>query len=93
VPPPWSLRARQSRRRFFVTDARAAKAVKLAAHNGLSWEIINDWPEFQSYCGRELYKQIIDVQNAQILSGSGGKHRHQRHGRSANWAAKRPFPK
>lgn len=55
----------------FETDALTADAVKLAAHNGLSWEIISDWPAFQSYCGTELYRQIIDVENAQLLSGSG----------------------
>jgi HK97 family phage major capsid protein len=48
----------------FNTDALTAHAVKLAAHNGLSWEIVNDWPSFQSHCGSELYKQIIDVENA-----------------------------
>ena len=33
----------------FNTDALTATAVKLAANNGLSWEIINDWPAFQAY--------------------------------------------
>jgi hypothetical protein len=55
----------------FNTNALTAAAVKLAAHNGLSWEIINDWPAFQSYAGTELYRQIIDVENSQLLSGSG----------------------
>ena len=55
----------------FVTDALTELAVKLAAHNGLSWEIVNDFPSFQSYCGAELYKQIIDIENEQLLSGDG----------------------
>jgi HK97 family phage major capsid protein len=55
----------------FHTDQITEPARKLAAHNGLSWEIINDWPAFQSYCGGELYKQIIDVENDQILNGTG----------------------
>src|SRR5262249_52048569 len=36
-----------------------------------SYEIINDFVVFQSYCGTELYKQIIDVENAQLIAGSG----------------------
>jgi HK97 family phage major capsid protein len=55
----------------FNTDALTAAAVKLAANNGLSWEIINDWPAFQTYAGTELYRQIIDVEAQQLLSGSG----------------------
>ena len=55
----------------FNTDQITKPAVKLAAHNGLSWEIINDWPAFQSYCGTELYKQIIDTENDQLLNGDG----------------------
>ena len=56
---------------IFNTNALTAEAVKLAANNGLSWEIIADWPAFQSYCGTELYRQIVDVENQQLLSGSG----------------------
>ena len=55
----------------FNVDQVTAAAVKLAAHNGLSWEIIQDWPAFQSYCGTELYKQVIDTENAQLLEGDG----------------------
>ena len=55
----------------FVTDQLTLLAIKLAAHNALSWEVISDWPSFQSYCGTELYRQIIDAENEQILSGDG----------------------
>ena len=55
----------------FVTDQLTLPAIKLAAHNALSWEVISDWPSFQSYCGTELYRQIIDAENEQILSGDG----------------------
>jgi len=40
----------------FNVDQLTATAVKLACHNALSYEIIADWPAFQSYCGAELYK-------------------------------------
>ncbi len=53
----------------FNTDALTATAAKIAAHNGLSWEIINDWPSFQSYAGTELYKQIIDAENLSLIQG------------------------
>lgn len=52
------------------TDALTATAVKLAAHTGLSWEIINDWPSFHSYAGTELYKQIIDLENNTLIQGA-----------------------
>jgi HK97 family phage major capsid protein len=54
---------------IFNTDALTATAVKIAANNGLSWEIIQDWPAFQSYAGTELYKQIIDIENLELLQG------------------------
>ncbi|WP_156763085.1 phage major capsid protein [Mycobacterium sp. E787] len=52
---------------IFETDALTATAVKLAANNGLSWEVINDWPAFRSYCGAELYRRVIDIENYQLL--------------------------
>jgi HK97 family phage major capsid protein len=57
---------------IFNTDALTATAVKLAANNGLSWEIINDWPAFQSYAGTELYRQLIDLENLELLQGDAG---------------------
>ncbi|ORB47781.1 hypothetical protein BST42_27045 [Mycolicibacterium rhodesiae] len=57
---------------IFNVDSLTATAVKLAAHNGLSWEIINDWPAFQSYCGTELYRQLIDVENEELIQGNAG---------------------
>jgi HK97 family phage major capsid protein len=55
----------------FVTDALTEPAVKIAGHVGLSYEIINDFESFQQYAGAELYRQIIDQENQQLLSGSG----------------------
>ena len=56
----------------FNTDALTATAVKLAANNGLSWEIISDWPAFQSYANVELYRQIVDLENELLVSGNSG---------------------
>lgn len=57
---------------IFNTDALTATAVKLAANNGLSWEIINDWPAFQSYANVELYRQLVDLENSLLISGNSG---------------------
>jgi HK97 family phage major capsid protein len=53
----------------FQADALTKAAVKLAAHVGLTYEIITDFVAFQQYAGQELYKQIIDCENAEILAG------------------------
>lgn len=55
----------------FETDTVTAAAVKIAANNGLSWEVINDWPAFQTYCGTDLYKRVVDAENDQLLNGDG----------------------
>jgi HK97 family phage major capsid protein len=51
------------------TDALTATAVKLAAHSGISWEIINDFEAFHSYANTELYKQLIDLENDTLIQG------------------------
>jgi HK97 family phage major capsid protein len=51
------------------TDALTAHATKLAAHTAVSYEVINDFEAFSQYAGAELYKQIIDVENLELLLG------------------------
>jgi HK97 family phage major capsid protein len=48
-----------------------ATAVKLAGHLALSREIYDDWDAFSNYALIELQKQVIDVENTQLLSGAG----------------------
>lgn len=48
-----------------------ATAVKIAAHFGLSYETIADFPAFQSYAQTEVIRQVMDIENAQLLSGTG----------------------
>jgi HK97 family phage major capsid protein len=49
-----------------------ATAVKLAGHLALSREIIDDWDAFYQYAvGQELFRQVIDTENNQILNGAG----------------------
>jgi HK97 family phage major capsid protein len=45
--------------------------VKLAAHLALSREIYSDWDAFSNYALQELQRQVIDVENLQLLSGDG----------------------
>lgn len=53
------------------TTAQTLTAVKLAAHVGISYESIADYPAFYGYAQAEVMRQICDVENAQLLSGSG----------------------
>jgi HK97 family phage major capsid protein len=55
----------------FVTASQTLTAIKLAAHFGISHETLQDFTNFQSYAVVELLRAIEDVENAQLLSGSG----------------------
>ncbi|MCV7422992.1 phage major capsid protein [Mycobacterium yunnanensis] len=46
-------------------------AVKLAAHVGISYETLSDFPAFLGYAEIELTRQLQDVENTELLSGSG----------------------
>ena len=54
-----------------VVDKLVLPAVKLAAHLALSQEIYADWTAFSQYAITELQQQVIDVENAEILTGDG----------------------
>jgi HK97 family phage major capsid protein len=45
--------------------------VKLAANTAVSWETISDYDRFVSYMTMEMPLQVVDVENAQLLYGSG----------------------
>lgn len=53
------------------TTSATATPIKLAAHIGISYESASDFPAFTGYAQNEMVRQIQDVENAQILSGSG----------------------
>jgi HK97 family phage major capsid protein len=55
----------------FVTDALTEPAIKIAGNVGVSYEIAADFEAFQQYCGAELFRRVIDVENQQLLSGTG----------------------
>jgi HK97 family phage major capsid protein len=54
-----------------VTDALTEAARKIAAHVGVSYEIAADFLAFQQYAIGELQAQIIDAENAQLLTATG----------------------
>jgi HK97 family phage major capsid protein len=54
-----------------VTDALTEAARKIAAHVGISYEIAADFVAFQQYAIGELVAQIIDQENAQLLTATG----------------------
>jgi HK97 family phage major capsid protein len=53
------------------TSSITLTAVKIAAHLGISYETLMDFSNFQSYAQTEMLAQLQDVENAQLLSGSG----------------------
>jgi HK97 family phage major capsid protein len=47
-------------------------ALKLAVHAGISWESINDFDAFTTAVRTELMRKVIDVENQQLVYGTGG---------------------
>jgi HK97 family phage major capsid protein len=52
-------------------SSQTATAIKLAVHTGISHETLSDWNQWLSYVETELYRQMTDVENTQLLNGSG----------------------
>ena len=53
------------------TDLITEPARKLAAHTATSTEIAQDWPSWNAYVVGELAAQIVDLENNQLLNGTG----------------------
>jgi HK97 family phage major capsid protein len=49
-----------------------ATLVKIAGHVGVSYEIIEDFSNFLSYVQTELYREVIDQENLNLIGGPGG---------------------
>jgi HK97 family phage major capsid protein len=47
-------------------------ALKLAVHAGISWENLQDYDAFTAAVQNELMKQVIDLENHQLVYGTGG---------------------
>jgi HK97 family phage major capsid protein len=52
-------------------DKLVATAQKIAAHTAVSYETLSDWAPFVGYVQGELFRQIIDVENGELLNGAG----------------------
>jgi HK97 family phage major capsid protein len=48
-----------------------ATAVKLAMHTGISYETLADFPTWLGYVTNECFRQLMDLENAQLLYGNG----------------------
>lgn len=46
-------------------------AQKLALNTGISYESLMDWPQWQGYVVGEAMRQLMDLENSQLLSGNG----------------------
>lgn len=46
-------------------------AQKIAMHTGISYESLADWPQWLSYVQGECFRQIMDKENSQLLTGDG----------------------
>jgi HK97 family phage major capsid protein len=55
----------------FTIDHVIASVQKIAAHAGISWESLRDYDVFTQYLQQELLRQVIDVENAELLNGDG----------------------
>lgn len=55
----------------FNTAPQTATPQKIAAHFALSWETMQDWSNFSEYSLGEITRQVINVENAELLSGAG----------------------
>lgn len=55
----------------FNTDKIVATAQKLAAHTGISWESLSDWDGFNDYVQNEITRQVVNVENAELIAGDG----------------------
>jgi HK97 family phage major capsid protein len=47
-------------------------AQKIAATFGLSWEVTRDFPALIGYCQGEIFKSVIDIENAALINGTTG---------------------
>jgi HK97 family phage major capsid protein len=54
-----------------VTDKVILPMQKLAAHTGISWESLTDYPAFQEYVTGEVFREVVNVENNELLNGDG----------------------
>ena len=57
-----------------VLDKLTATAQKIAAHIGCSWEALSDFGAFESYVRGELLREVVAVENDELINGTGPGH-------------------
>ncbi len=55
----------------FNTESVIATPQKIAGNAATTWEQISDWDRFVSYVQQELTRQVINVENAELIAGAG----------------------
>jgi HK97 family phage major capsid protein len=53
------------------TDRIVLPMQKIAAHTGVSWESLMDWPAFTEYVYGEVFREVVNVENNELLNGDG----------------------
>ena len=59
---------------IYNLDRQTATVQKIASHVAASWEALNDFASFEGYVSSELFRQVIDVENNELLNGAGAGH-------------------
>jgi len=59
---------------IFAVDHVIATVQKIACHAGVSHEALSDYGAFVSYLQNEIVTQVVDVENDELLNGTGPGH-------------------
>lgn len=58
----------------FAIDKVIATPLKVACHAATTWETISDLESFVGYMQNEVFKEIEDTENNELLNGTGSGH-------------------
>ncbi len=58
----------------FAIDKLIATPLKVACHAATSWETMTDMESFVGYMQNEVFKEIEDTENNELLNGTGAGH-------------------
>jgi HK97 family phage major capsid protein len=58
----------------FAIDKLIATPLKVACHAATTWETMTDMESFVSYMQNEVFKEIEDTENYELLNGTGAGH-------------------
>jgi HK97 family phage major capsid protein len=58
----------------FAIDKVIATPLKVACHAATSWETMTDMESFVGYMQNEVFKEIEDTENTELINGTGAGH-------------------